>query len=153
MKTQTIINIVFAVAFVGYVVSQRNPNVLSQRLNVVSQLNPTFETITCKTWRVVNNDGKERIVANICVDGTAGITWYDKDGKQRIAAETFADGEANVTWRDKDEKKRISASTSANRSSSVSWFDKDEKKRISAGTLADGIVVLPTEDRNPPKKP
>jgi len=36
MKTQTIINIVFAVAFVGYVVWQRNP---------------TFDTITCNAMR------------------------------------------------------------------------------------------------------
>ena len=46
--------------------------------------NATFDTITCKAWKVV-----------------------DKDGKQRIGAATFANGEAGVQWLDKDEKARI----------------------------------------------
>jgi len=35
----------------------------------------------------------------------------------------------------------------------VLWNDKDGKGRIAAGTLADGKVLLPTEDLTPPKKP
>ena len=116
MKTQTIINIVFAVAFVGYVVSQRNP---------------TFDTITCKTWNIVDADGKKRITALSNPDGQASVVWFDKDEKGRLAAYTTpVDGQAGVLC-----------------------YDKDGKVRISAATLADGTVVLPTEDLNPPKKP
>ena len=105
---------VFAVAFVGYVLSQRNP---------------TFGTITCKGWKVIDADGKQRIVAGTHAE-EAGVQWLDKHGKKRIAAVTLADGEAGVAW-----------------------LDKDGKTRIGTATLADGTVILPTEDRNPPKEP
>ena len=113
----------------------------------------TFDTITCKKWKVVDGDGKLRIGATTRADGEASVQWLDKDGKMRIAAGTFADGSASVAWFDKDEKERIEAKTSADKSTSVIWSDKDEKGRIMAGTLADGTVFLPTTDENPPKKP
>ena len=115
METQTIINIVFAVAFVGYVVWQRNP---------------TFDTITCKTWDVVDADGKMRISAGTFADGDASVQWFDKDGKMRITAATLADGDA---W--------------------VAWLDKGGKVRIVAATVADGTALLPTQDETPPNKP
>ena len=83
----------------------------------------TFDTITCKGWKVVDKDGKVRISATTDADGQASVWWLDKDGKSRIAAGTLADGEA-----------------------SVMWLDKDEKLRIAAGTNAAGTVVLPTSD-------
>ena len=147
MKTQTIINIVFAVAFVGYVVSQPNPS--PRRV----ERNPTFDTITCKGWNVVDADGKTRIAAVTGADGSAGVIWRDKDEKARIHALTGADESAGVQWLNKDEKMRIGAVTTANGIASVAWFDKDEKMRISAATFADGRVVLPTMDLEPPKKP
>jgi hypothetical protein len=52
----------------------------------------TFDTITCKSWKVVDKDGKERIAASTQADGTAGVAWLDKDEKERIAALTRADG-------------------------------------------------------------
>ena len=85
MKTQTIINCVFAVAFVGYVVSQPFS---TKRFPI----NPTFDTITCKKWRVVDEDGKARISAGTYADGNASVLWLDKDGKVRIGAGTLADG-------------------------------------------------------------
>ena len=123
MKTQTIINCVFAVAFVGYVVSQPFS---TKRFPI----NPTFDTITCKEWKVVDADGKARIRTATLTDGTAGVQWLDKDGKVRIGAATFADGNASVTW-----------------------LDKDGNQRINATTFPDGDVKLPTQDDNPPKKP
>ena len=160
MKIQTIINCVFAVAFVGY---------------VVSQLNPTFDTITCKTWRVVDKDGKLRIDASTLADGSAGVAlhdkheivritastgtdgnsimaWFDKSGNVRIDAGTFDDGDALVQLHDKDRKLRIDAHSYADGTAGVAWRDKDENPRIMAGTR-DGTVVLPTEVLTPPKKP
>jgi hypothetical protein len=52
----------------------------------------TFDTITCKQWKVVDKDGKVRIGANTRDDGTAAVVWIDKDGAGRIAAGTLADG-------------------------------------------------------------
>jgi len=134
----------------------------------------TFDTITCKGWNVVDKNGKERITAFTNSDGQASVQWldkdgkmrigaatdangyasvqwHDKDGKQRIAAATFADGNATVSWFDKDEKMRITAITFLDGFSSLAWFDKDMKTRIEAGITADGKVLLPTKDLEPPK--
>ena len=113
----------------------------------------TFDTITCKGWKVVDKDGKERITAFTNPDGQALVRWLDKDEKVRIAAGIFADGEASVQWLDKDKKLRIKAGTFASGNAIVGWVDKDGKLRIDASTRADGTVVLPTKDLNLPKEP
>ena len=56
----------------------------------------TFDTVTCKKWKVVDDDGKTRISAGTKADGRASVTWYDKDSKERIKAGTWADGTANL---------------------------------------------------------
>jgi len=86
----------------------------------------TFDTITCKSWKVLDKDGKLRINAATYADGQASVQWNDKDGNARIAAGTNADGQAGVAL-----------------------FDKDGKVRIGAGTFADGTVELPTSDLKP----
>ncbi len=106
----------------------------------------TFDTITCKEWKVVDKDGKPRIGAATAPDGSAGVAWVDKDGKPRIVAGTEPDGSANVVWADKDGKPRIGAGTGHKLGSGVMWYDKDGKVRILALTLSDGTVFLPTED-------
>ena len=93
MKPQTIFNVVIAIA-VGYIV-----------------FNPSFNTITCTEWRVVDKDGKGRIGAGTFADGQASVGWVDKDGKTRINAGTWEDGAAAVVWFDKDRKQRIVAGT------------------------------------------
>ena len=112
-----------------------------------------FDTITCKEWKVVDKDGKWRIMASTLANGYAGVTWFDKDGNVRIAADTFADGNAGVAWLDKDGKARIDAATAVDGTACVIWHDKDGKTRFGAATLADGTVLLPTKDLEPPKKP
>ena len=132
----------------------------------------TFDTITCKAWKVVDKDAKVRIVAKTLANGNAGVSWldkdekvrinagtfangnagvswFDKDGKQRIEAATLAEGQASVLWNDKDGKLRIGAATDSDGEASVQWLDKDGKQRIAAGTFADGTVVLPTSDVKP----
>ena len=98
---QTFINFVFVVVFIWYAVLQRNP---------------TFDTITCKKWIVVDADGKQRIVAEIFADKRllSGVTWRDKDGKGRIMAGTDADGNACLQCADKNERVRITAATTSN---------------------------------------
>ena len=90
----------------------------------------TFDTITCKGWKVVDKDEKVRIQTSTTADGIAGVTWNDKDEKRRIMAATLADGSSNV-----------------------SCVDKDGKMRIAAGILANGKVFLPISDLNSQKKP
>ena len=57
-----------------------------------------FGTITCKEWRVVDEDGKMRISAATSADGDAGVVLADKDGKMRIHAATDADGTGPVSY-------------------------------------------------------
>ena len=162
MKTQAIINCVFAVAFVGYVVSQRNP---------------TFNTITCKTWKIVDANGEERITAftnpggiasvvwidqywktrivmATLANGKAGVTLFDENGQERIAAATYSDARATVAWIDTNGKSRIDAGIFESGVAGVQFYDEEENQRISAATLsAKGPVLLPTKDENPPKEP
>ena len=108
MKTQTIINCVFAVAFVAYVVWSRNP---------------TFDNITCKGLKVVDEEGKERIVTGTDQFGFCSVAFVDQNKKMRISAGTRASGLAGV-----------------------GIFDMDGKSRIAALSFADGVVMLPTHD-------
>ena len=52
----------------------------------------TFDTITCKGWKVVDKDEKVRIAASTLADGNAGVSWLDKDDNLRIMSGTRADG-------------------------------------------------------------
>ena len=63
---------------------------LREELEVAKKGN--FDTIICKGWYVVNEDGKQRICAFTNSDGNAIVGWCDKDGKARIAAGTLDDG-------------------------------------------------------------
>ena len=65
----------------------------------------TFDTITCKAWRVVDKDGKQRIGAGTFANGKAGVGLLDKDEKVRIVAKTNADGTVELPTRDLKAKK------------------------------------------------
>ena len=87
--------------------------------------NATFDTVTCKKWKVVDDSGKERMSASTFADGRASMDWFDKDEVMRISARTTAVG------------------------AGITWFDKDGKSRIGASTKTDGTVTLPTTDLKP----
>jgi uncharacterized protein YodC (DUF2158 family) len=106
----------------------------------------TFDTITCTTWRVVDKDGKIRIVATTLPGGTTRVTWVDKDGKKRISAGEERDGAASVRWFDKESKERISAYAESDGNACVEWYDKRGNLLIGAGMKADGTVTYPTKD-------
>ena len=86
----------------------------------------TFNTVTCTSWKLVDNEGKERISASTLADGSAGMKWVDNEGIVRITAFTMAGGSASIIM-----------------------ADKDGKVRIGAGTNPDGTVKLPTKDLKP----
>ena len=108
----------------------------------------TFDTITCKGWKVVDKDEKVRIAAGTSVDGNSIMIWLDKDEKRRIMATTLADGSAGVAWYDKDGKTRISALTRASGTADVQLSDKDGTTRIYALTQADGTVDVQWLDKD-----
>ena len=101
----------------------------------------TFDTVTCKAWKLVDTDGKTRMSAVTTANGHADMSWFDKDGETRILAGTYATGDAAMAWFDKDGETRMVANTDANGDADMSWFDKDGTMRIVAGTYVDGIAV------------
>ena len=148
METQTIINIIFAVAFVGYVVWQRNP---------------TFNQITCKGWKVMDAGGTERITAFTTEDKdedksngrsivnvvrNAGVELNDQNGRPRIMArmidETAIVQICHMNW--------IMAAIHSDGSATIKFIGKDGQG-IEMGIDADGIVYLPTKYETPPTKP
>ena len=104
----------------------------------------TFDTITCKAWRVVDKDGKGRIRAATSDEGNAALVWFDEDGRGRIIVSTQGSRAGTMTFFDKDYVGRIHVSTSERGNASVSLYDKDGEERILAATNADGTVLYPT---------
>lgn len=88
MKTQTIINCVFAIAFIALAVI------------VVAPRDATFNTITCKEWKVVDADEKVRIYASTFGNGIATVHWLDKNETVRIAAGTIGDRDVVLPTKD-----------------------------------------------------
>ena len=132
-------------------------------------VNATFDTVNCKTWNVIDDNGTARITATTSADGASAMAWLGKDGMPRIGASTSADGNggislfgndgkprigatiaadgnAGMTLFDKDMNLRMSAGTFANGNAGMTWFDKDGNSRITASTAADSTVTLPTTD-------
>ncbi len=106
----------------------------------------TPDELTLRKLIIVDDDGKERIVAGRTGGGGVGLTHYDRDGKVRIAAVTFPTGEANLSHYDGDGQMRIAAMTNANGEAAVYQLDRNGTVRISAQTLPDGSAMLGIND-------
>ena len=104
------------------------------------------DELTLRKLIIVDDDGKERIVAGRAGGGAVALTHYDRDGQARIAAVTFPTGEANLSHYDGDGQMRIAAMTNANGEAAVSQLDRNGKVRISAQTLPDGSAMLGLND-------
>ena len=111
----------------------------------------TFDTITCKGWKVVDSQGKDRIIASTLSNGTSGVEWHDQSGLFRIGVATLPDGVATIQCNDNAGKPRITTATSADGIAALTWRDKNGSARICTATDTDGNVLLPTKDMNPPK--
>ena len=118
----------------------------------------TFDTITCKKWKVVDADGKERITARTDLESnsgpSAGISWFDKSGAERISAYTFVAGSASIVFSENEKSPRIVVATNTRTGhAAIGLVDKELKPRIQLKVWADGTIELPTKDLTPPKKP
>jgi hypothetical protein len=85
--------------------------------------------LTLRRLAIVDDDGKERIVAATRPEGEAGLSHYDANGKLRISAGTHPEGDANVQH-----------------------FDPGGRQRINLGTGPDG-VARPGDGARGAKKP
>jgi hypothetical protein len=105
----------------------------------------TFDTITCKSWRVVGDDGTPRVRASV-TSGAAGIYWFDRDGKARLVASVDGNGASGFHVCDKAEQHRITMAMTPGNNAILGVSDKSGKPRITAGVSDDGTVIYPTRD-------
>jgi len=68
-----------------------------------------FEEVTCRSLRVVDEDGRERVVIEVDDEDNATIEFMDGDGTRRLLEGAFADGEAYTGWHDASGEAVISA--------------------------------------------
>jgi len=98
----------------------------------------TPDELTLRRLAIVDDDGKERIVAATRPGGDAGLSHYDPDGKLRISARTHPEGDANVQHFDPGGRQRINLGTGPDGEAVLEDGDRDEKNRIGALTFPDG---------------
>lgn len=100
------------------------------------------DELRVKRLFIIDDQGKERIVATTAPDGRASMTWLDRDGKARIDALTDGDGNAFSRWFDRDGTSRIMAATDPTGFAAVSWLDREGKPRMMATTYRDGTADM-----------
>ena len=99
METQTIINIVFALSFIAYIIWSRNSN-------------SSFDAITRKEWKSVDKKGHKRTKSTTDARGAAGVEWFEKEWKRQLA-EPGEDGSNYDHWFDIDRKRGSQARSAA----------------------------------------
>jgi hypothetical protein len=128
-----------------------------------------FDKITCKSWSVVDVDGKERIAARTKAHGEAGIEWFETGGRMRMEAGIKPDETAWLCLLDKEGNWRLTTSTyfdgtphvhlSTGKAGSRSiragmdrdgaallqWFEGTNIP-LRLGTTAEGGIIYPTKD-------
>jgi hypothetical protein len=106
----------------------------------------TFDTITCKEWKVVDKDGKVRIRAGV-FGNDVGLALMDKAGTNRIMI-FESDGDAVMNVNDSGGKPRVAVSVQGNGNAGVVWYDPWGKTSFAGVTTADGTVAYPTATGN-----
>ena len=112
----------------------------------VTQATP--DELTLRRLAIVDDDGKERIVATTSREGGADLSHFDTDGRMRIRAGTNPEGDANVQHLDPDGRQRINLGTGPAGEAVLGDADGDEKKRIDALTFPDGYSGIALRSSN-----
>jgi hypothetical protein len=125
----------------------------------------TFDTVTCKAWRVVDKDGKVRIGANVAesgspvlvltntnevpvvmasvLDGDRGyLGIHDRDGKARLTAAFGEDKAIGLRLFGDNREPRVALHVSANGAAGVRLHDTDGVMRIGADTFSSGNACI-----------
>ena len=108
----------------------------------------TRDELTLRRLAIVDDEGKERIVAVTRPEGEAGLSHYDTDGKMRISAGTNPEGDANVQHFDPDGRQRINVGTGPDGEAVLENYDRDEKNRIGVLTFPDGYSGIALRSSN-----
>jgi len=106
------------------------------------------DELTLRRLAIVDDHGRERIVAAIRPEGEAGLSHYDPDGKLRIRTGTSAEGAANAQHFDTYGRQRINVGTGADGEAAPENDESDEKNRIGALTFPDGYSGIALRSSN-----
>jgi len=106
------------------------------------------DELTLRRLAIVDDEGKERIVAAARPKGEAGLSHYDPDGKMRISTGTNAEGAANVQHFDPHGRQRVNVGTGPGGKAVPENHEGDEKKRLGALTFPDGYSGIALRSSN-----
>ena len=98
----------------------------------------TPDELKLRRLAIVDDAGRERIVAVTRPGGEAGLSHYDTEGNMRIHAGTNPEGDANVQHFDPRGTQRINAGTGPVGEAAPEGHAGNEKERIGVLTFPDG---------------
>lgn len=108
----------------------------------------TRDELTLRRLAIVDDDGKERIVAATRPEGAAGLSHYDTAGKIRINAGTNPEGGASVEHFDRQGRQRINVGTGPEGEAVLDNDGRDEKERIGVLRFPDGYSGIALRSSN-----
>jgi hypothetical protein len=106
------------------------------------------DELTLRRLAIVDDDGRERIVAATRPDGEVGLSHYDTDGRMRISAGTNSKGGANAQHFDAIGRQRINVGTGANGKAVLEDDERGKKTRIGVITFPDGYSGIALRSSN-----
>jgi len=106
------------------------------------------DRLTLRRLAIVDDAGRERIVAATHPEGSAGLAHYDGNGKLRMSAGTNPEGVAGVQHFDPAGRQRINVGTGPDREAVLGNDDRDEWERIGALTFPDGYSGIALRSSN-----
>ena len=95
--------------------------------DIEAQSNGVFDEITCRSLRIVDKDGKAKVILAAEEEQGNGVFLYDKKGKVMIALATFdEDKEAGngIYIYDQEDKIRVGLVSNLTAPSDISIFDR-----------------------------
>ena len=104
--------------------------------------------LTLRRLAIVDDDGKERIVAATRPEGDADLSHYDANGKLRISAGTHPEGGANVQHFAPDGTQRINVGTGPAGEAAPEDHNGSAENRIAALTFPDGYSGIALRGSN-----
>lgn len=113
-----------------------------------SVMQATRDELTLRRLAIVDDDGRERIVAATRPEGAAGLSHYDTDGKMRISAGTNPEGGASVQHFDPHGRQRINVGTGPEGEAVLADNGRDENGRIGVLRFPDGYSGIALRSSN-----
>ena len=113
-----------------------------------SVMQATRDELTLRRLAIVDDEGRERIVAATRPEGIAGLSHYDTEGRMRISAATNLGGDASVQHFDPDGRQRINVGTGPDSDAAPENYEGDENNRLGVLKFPDGFSGIALRGSN-----